>query len=438
MPGAILLALTPKNNGLIVLDSSDHSKGAIWIVDIESGRRMSRILADVPINHRPCLSEDRRICVYAPFPSNLLWFADLETGREWKVGLENKSGYYSFEFSQNNDKLCLLGDGSILVLDIPAEKIRSFPRALSAGISPDGNQLMRVSGQFRSGLPSGPGQADLLDLKTDKVLLTVPFESEPSFRFSPDGQHIAVSVDSRLELWNVQERKCLMQWDKTTSFNFSPDSQFLAVVGSCLRVYELPSTKEVWNTEGTAFPYFSADAKRLIVRDRAIHFHDASTGRLRFSIESDASKALMPGCSSAGHFECITIRETANRNEPNAFEKFLFDWFRMNVRFGTDVRNHFVVVDANDSRVVSRLDVAGNSRVFVHAFITPDAGTLFVADEGYLRCWDVPTGTPWLWILGPPLALAAAPFAWKYRPWRRAKSSSSPTAVLTSAAPPAN
>ena len=107
------------------------------------------------------------------------------------------------------------------------------------------------------------------------------------------------------------------------------------------------------------------------------------------------------------------------------FERLLLRWFPVKVADWSDEENQVIVVDLQEQRVASHLELSGVND-YLTAFLTPDARILVTGHggnpaEACVQCWELPIRKPWLWILGPPLILGAVPFAWKLRHYRRVK-----------------
>ncbi|HEV3262212.1 MAG TPA: sigma-70 family RNA polymerase sigma factor [Gemmataceae bacterium] len=119
-------------------------------------------------------------------------------------------------------------------------------------------------------------------------------------RFSPDGKRLALAQsDCSIGLWDPnkgRELRSLKQAATPTdpygswfeALSLSPDGRFLVASARTagMRMWEVPTGRVAWHDPNNGRAAFSPDGKTLVTggQDRQLHFRDAATGKVRFSL----------------------------------------------------------------------------------------------------------------------------------------------------------
>jgi WD40 repeat protein len=285
---------------------------------------------------------------------------------------------------------------------------------------------------------------DLPSRKRHPLNFSTP-DDRIAYHFSADGKTLALSPfpmlpgpQNRIEFRELpsQRRLSTISPDqRLTSIQMSPDGRYLAanadvdIAAGRLFVYASATGRLLWQRDvpdslfGDAAnpPAFSADGRHLFaltVDMRQLVLLDAGTGEVQASIPLRPWRGEPPESVSMSFSPkrdvCLLSAHWFGPPEQPPLLELLRSWILGDPQ-DEDLRHMYRVMDIAGRRELATATIPERAMTVRIAQLTAD-GHILVASEVMrgnapatlqprLEGWDLPQRTPWLWVLGPPLAL---------------------------------
>lgn len=208
----------------------------------------------------------------------------------------------------------LLEDGSSSIRLLPSwEMVKELERCRAALVfSPEGNRVL-LSGSVCPDDPDGAANTELIDMETDEVLLTLPYQSTFSADFNPEGvfeagRYLAATDQLSLTIWDTatgEEMGNLAArtiWEAILVIAFDPSGRYVVggTSGGTVWILDLAAVVDgaelddaiVFETQAHtgAAPAPALNSSGQVASagfDGLVRVWDMETGRLQFEFEAD-------------------------------------------------------------------------------------------------------------------------------------------------------
>lgn len=405
-------ALSPDGKLLAVAGAK-----SIALTDLASGKAILEFAEDDAI--RLSFLEQGKTLVSVN-SQGVVRYWSLQSGSEiresWQAFLpeHNENSYYVV-LSPGGNLLLALDEENVNIWDLDKHKrLHQFKTPADSGpyaLAPDGNSVAAFGEHsILMILDSATGKPKVTTDKFDGYRVGI--------RYSPTGKWVATCggyFDYRV--WDTGTLNRQLSADRphreSNQMVFSPDDKLLMTTqdDGFLRLWDLPSKKEIWKASLTAEGYwmqmqsviFTPDQKRIIsVEHPVIRIWDVATGRELTASSRPQHVPRRLAASTDGKTLASAHAQTLHVWDVATFkERFLFDGVesRVDATFSrasdklvyAHIDRSARVIDAHSGKELARLDghIGGVAAV---TFAAGDKEVLTASYDGKLRAWDVGTG----------------------------------------------
>lgn len=212
----------------------------------------------------------------------------------------HKDSVRGLAFNKNGSLASVARDGTIKIWDVIQGRKRfgwtseanSF---WAVAFSPDGKTLVTGGGLYPPGLRPPPGQVQIWDTATGRLLVSCPVPDGPALAIAlhPDGSQVATVLDNHVTIWDTARGKCLDSFDgchisSIVSLSFSPDGKKLVggIYDGSVTLWDRELKREVYTRKGHSGPvegitFCSGDGKLLATAssDQTVKIWHTETGQ---------------------------------------------------------------------------------------------------------------------------------------------------------------